>query len=186
MNDRSIIELFLKKDDSALSAAQEAYGAYCKKLAFNILGSMADAEECVNDVLLKAWNIIPPNEPKHFGSFIARLTRNAALDRRKYDTRLKRRTTEPETALDELEDIVSGRDDPVDAVIERELKETISEFLVDLPEERRRVFVARYFRFEEVKRIAKEEGRSVSYVKTTLFRLRNELKNYLTERGYEL
>ena len=186
MKDGRITELFLARDPSALSEAQKAYGSYCMKLAANILGSRQDAEECVNDALLKVWNAIPPESPKHFGAFLARVTRNAALDRRKRDSRLKRSPAEAELVLSELAEIVSGGESPEDAVLERDLRAAIGDYLKALPERKRRLFIARYFRCASIEEISKETGSSPGAVKTELFRLRKELKNYLNERDYLL
>lgn len=60
MDDERIIELFWSRDEGAVPAAQEKYGAYCRAVALGILGDARDAEECVNDALYLLWNAIPP------------------------------------------------------------------------------------------------------------------------------
>ena len=64
MDDTKIIELFWKRDQSAIEQTAEAYGRYCRKIAFNILGVEEDVEECLNDTWLGAWNSIPPARPE--------------------------------------------------------------------------------------------------------------------------
>ncbi len=184
MQDGKITELFLSRDPSALLEAQKAYGRYCMKLAMNVLGNKEDAEECVNDALYKVWNAIPPASPMHFGAFLARVTRNTALDRRKHNASYKRKLPEADAVLSELSELVSGREDPEEAAMERDLREAISAFLMTLPERKRRIFIARYFRYESIVRIAKENAVSPGSVKTELFRIRTDLKNYLTERSF--
>lgn len=60
MDDETIVELCWKRDASAISATDAAYGAHCRALAFRILGSREDAEECANDTWVRLWNAIPP------------------------------------------------------------------------------------------------------------------------------
>lgn len=45
MDDERIIELFWSRDEGAVPAAQEKYGAYCRAVALGILGDARDAEE---------------------------------------------------------------------------------------------------------------------------------------------
>lgn len=80
MNDSSIIALYWQRNESAISETAKKYGGYCKKIALNILQNEQDAEECVNTAFFKAWEKIPPEKPDIFSAFLARITRNAALD----------------------------------------------------------------------------------------------------------
>ncbi len=59
MNDQEIIALYWAKEERAISATAEKYGSYCHAIAYNILYDRFDAEECVNDTYLGAWNSIP-------------------------------------------------------------------------------------------------------------------------------
>ncbi len=81
MNDYQIVELFWQRDEHAISRCADKYGAYCYRIAFNILNHTADSEECVNDTWLKLWDSIPPQKPKNLSSFIAKVTRNIAINR---------------------------------------------------------------------------------------------------------
>ena len=81
MKDETIVELYWKRDASAISATDEAYGAYCRALAFRILGSREDAEECANDTWVRLWNAIPPQRPRSLRMFAAKIARNLAFYR---------------------------------------------------------------------------------------------------------
>ena len=63
MQDNEIIELFWQRSEEALRETEQKYGRYCLSIAMGILGDLEDAEEVVNDVLLKTWNNIPPQRP---------------------------------------------------------------------------------------------------------------------------
>ncbi len=90
MEDREIIGLYWKRSEEALSVTAEKYGGYCRAIAYNILRSDADAEECVNDAYFGAWNAIPPGKPENLAAFLGKLTRNSALNRWK-QARAKKR-----------------------------------------------------------------------------------------------
>ena len=59
MGDGRILELFFRRDQTALEAVRDRYGGNLHRVTMNIVGIASDAEECVNDTLLAAWNAIP-------------------------------------------------------------------------------------------------------------------------------
>ena len=63
MNDAEIIELYFARSEDAIRESEKKYAGYCRSISYGIVGSHEDAEECVNDTLLRAWNSIPPNRP---------------------------------------------------------------------------------------------------------------------------
>ena len=102
MKDETIVELYWKRDASAISATDEAYGAYCRALAFRILGSREDAEECANDTWVRLWNAIPPQRPRSLRMFAAKIARNLAFHRCETRAAAKRGGGELPLVLDEL------------------------------------------------------------------------------------
>lgn len=72
MDDAKIIELFWARNENAITAVSEKYGAYCRIIAKNILGNSEDAEECVNNTYLSAWNSIPPNKPEKLCAYLGK------------------------------------------------------------------------------------------------------------------
>ena len=64
MDDRQIIALFYERSEQAIAELSKKYGDLCFKIAINILNDPQDAEECVNDAYLGAWNNIPPQNPE--------------------------------------------------------------------------------------------------------------------------
>ena len=82
MDDRSIINLYLKRDESAVEETAKSYGAMLRRFAARILGSLEDAEETANDTYLECWNRIPPNAPyDYFRQFLLKITRHLSFDR---------------------------------------------------------------------------------------------------------
>ena len=84
MKDKEIIGLFFSRDELALEETEKKYGSALKCLAENILKDCHEAGECYNDMLLGAWNRIPPEEPENLFAYLARIIRNIALDRQDY------------------------------------------------------------------------------------------------------
>ena len=76
MDDKRIVELYWERSQAAIAHTQEKYGKYCHTIAYNILYSNEDAEECVNDTYVKAWEAMPPHKPERLGGFLGKLTRN--------------------------------------------------------------------------------------------------------------
>ena len=102
MTDSDIIRLFFARDEQAIAETAEKYGRYCMTIARDILDSEQDAEECVSDVYLKAWNSIPPDEPTSLKAYIAVLTRRLSINRY-HESRAAKRNRELEVAFEELE-----------------------------------------------------------------------------------
>ena len=184
MDDAGIVKLFLRRDEAAIAAAAEKYGARLQAIARNLLGSDADAEECVNDAWLEAWNRIPPHEPgDYLFAFLAKLVRAKALNRVKA-MKAEKRSAELVSLTEELSGMLRSADDTEAAVEAKELSAAVSRWLRGIPEEKRRVFVCRYWYAEPVRQIAERYGMNESKVKSLLLRARNELAKQLEKEGY--
>lgn len=181
MDDSKIISLYLERDETAIERTDEKYGAYCKRIAYNILADEFDAEECKSDTYFKLWKTIPPTVPRIFSAFIAKITRNTALD--KYRVKSRERRGRIDESLDELGECI-GDENTVAEIGARELGELITRFLRGESEKARKIFVRRYFYEESIADIAKFYALTESNVKTTLSRTRAELAEYL--RGEEV
>jgi RNA polymerase sigma-70 factor (ECF subfamily) len=111
MDDLKIVQLCWDRDEQAIPATADKYGSYCTAIAKNILGNNEDAEECVNDTYLNAWNSMPPHRPSVLSTFLGKITRNLSFNRHKHNTADKRGGGELLAVLDELADCVSGKED---------------------------------------------------------------------------
>ena len=81
MDDSGIIELYLRRAETAIEETARKYGTYLNSVAYRILNSREDAEEIVGDTYLKTWNAIPPTRPRVLKHFLTRITRNLSFDR---------------------------------------------------------------------------------------------------------
>ncbi len=179
--DLEIIEGLWRRDEAALAALRARYGARLRRLAFGILRSEEDAEECESDACLKAWETIPPRRPSQLFAYLATLCRFSALHRLEKQTAAKR-SAELVALTAELEACIP------DGAAERApealaLGSLLSDFLRTLNAESRRIFLRRYFYAEEVREIAEGLGFSEGKVKSSLHRSRKKLRAYLEKEG---
>ncbi len=184
MQDKDIIALYFARNEEAIGATAEKYGPYCYTVAHNIVAVHEDAEECVNDTYLAAWNSIPPTVPEILRLFLAKITRSKAINLWKMKKAKKRGADEVTLVLDELAECVSGGNDPAEEVIGSELSNTIDAFLRTLPQRDRQLFLRRYFFTEPVREIAKNAGLTETNVSVNLHRTRVKLKEHLVKEGY--
>ncbi len=120
----------------------------------NILGNKQDAEECVNDTYLSTWNSVPPHRPNNLRAFLGKITRNLSFNRYKYNRTGKRGGGELSMVLQELSDLVSGKDDVEQAFYQKELTKAIDTFLDRLSPKKRSIFISRYWYTDSISEIA--------------------------------
>ena len=183
MEDCMIIDLYWARDQRAITESEDKYGAYCRAIARGILDRREDAEECVNDTWLRAWNAMPPQRPNILSAFFAKLTRNLSLDRWRRDRAAKRGGGQTEAALHELEDCLPDRHGPEEGLEARETAALISAFLRKQPEPDRGLFIRRYFYLDSMAALAARFGMNQGQVKARLYRLRGRLKKALEAEG---
>lgn len=182
MEDTDIIRMFLERNEDAIIHTSEKYNNYCLKIALNILQNRLDADECVNNIYLKLWNSIPPNIPNSLPSFVAKLTRNHAIDIYRNKHTQQHMESEYSVSLDELAECIPDGTD----FEESDLKDLLNRFLREQKADARKIFIRRYFYCDEVEQISHFFGISQSKVKTTLFRTRQKLKEYLRKENYTI
>ncbi len=178
MDNQGIIELYFARDEQAISHTAARYGAMCRTIAQNILQNREDTEECISDVYLKVWLSIPPERPRSLAAYIARITRNLALDRYRAEHRQKR-NRDMTLSLEELSDCIPMRDEEASA-----LPALLNEFLGRLEPAERQLFCGRYWHNTPVKSLARTHGLTPKAVTMRLLRTREKLRAFLEERGY--
>lgn len=186
MEDKQIIDLYWARSETAISETAGKYGKYCHTIAHNILYSIEDSEECVNDTYMRAWNSMPQHRPSALKTFLGKITRNLALNRYKALTADKRNLGQVPLALDELQECIPGKDNTTSIVDDLALAEIFSRFLASLSAEQRKIFMRRYWYLSSIKEIAADYGMGESKVKMSLMRSRRELKTLLEKEGISL
>ena len=184
MEDKRIVDLYWERDEQALTETRQTYHRYLTRIARNILPTEQDTEECVNDVYLRAWNAIPPHRPSRLSVFLGKITRRLALDRYAALTADKRGGGTQAAILEEWRDALpDGDGDPADDMA---VRDALSRFLRQLPADKRRVFIRRYWYGDTITAIAAESHSTESRIKMMLARTRDELKTFLEKEGIAL
>lgn len=186
MEDSAIIKLYWAREELALVETESKYGGYCRTIACNILNNREDAEECVNDTYLRAWNSMPPQRPSILGAFLGKITRNVSLDRFKINRAEKRGGGQMLLALEELGDCIPEETTMEERVEAAELARCLDSFLRNLPERECCVFLRRYWYVDSVQEIARRYQMAEGSVKSTLYRVRQKLRTHLEKEGVTL
>ena len=168
IEDEKIIDLFFNRSEKAIQELDIKYGKVCHKLSYNILNNKQDAEECVNDAYLGAWNAIPPTRPNPLEIY----WRKEAV----------KRSGHYKIALEEIEGYITDQKTVEDEIEARELARIIEEFLDTLTVENRVIFMRRYWFADSYKDIAELVGISEKNISVRLTRIREKMKQYLIER----
>lgn len=176
MEDEQIVELYWTRDERAIEETDIKYNRYCHSIAYNILRNNEDAEECVNDTYMGAWNSMPPHKPELLSAFLGKITRNLSLKKWRSVTADKRGGGETALTLDELQECIPHSDNVHEAIELKALAGIIDTFLRGIPDEERRVFICRYWYMDSIADICEQFGFGQSKVKMMLSRTREKLQ----------
>ena len=176
MDDNKIIDLYFARDERAIKQTKAKYGKLLFGVSYDILHSVPDAEECVDDTYLKTWGTIPPKRPTYFSAFLSKIARNLSLNRYKQNKR-RYQSLLSEAILDELSECIPA---PAGEMAEDiAIRDCLNRFLSGLSSQNRIIFVKRYFFMRSIGEISDETGVSISAVKVALSRMRALLKERL-------
>lgn len=185
MEDEKIVSKIFHREEEGLQALIDKYETYCFTIAQRITQNTEDAMECVNDTWLKTWDTIPPCKPEYLQGYVAKITRNLAINKRKLGMTKKRGGDLVQVALEELDECIPGDSNVENKILEKHLESTIYHFLKKQSVEKRVCFIKRYFYFEEIKQIAEEMDMKDGSVKSNLHRVRKQLRVYLRQEGID-
>ena len=181
ITDKEIVELYLAREEKASTYCAQKYSERLHRLASSLLLDSRDAEECVNDTFLKAWNAIPPNNPEHLFPFLARICRFTAVDiiRRNKAEKRDGLVVELTHEMEEcIPDSIGDAEVPEDI-----LKTQMNDFLGSLSKDKRMIFVRHYWLGESISEISERYDFSESKVKSILHRTREKLRKYIEKKG---
>lgn len=180
MEDQRIIELYFARNEQAIAETAKRYGEDCMRVSMSILRSHPDAEECVNDTYLRAWNSIPPTRPNILKAFLCKITRNLSLNRLRDQHRMER-DVDLTVSLHELEGCLALPEENSE-----ELAGLLSGFLQEQDKVDRLLFMGRYWHGIPVAELASRMDMKPNTVTVKLKRIRERLRGYLSERGYSV
>ncbi|MBM6829934.1 sigma-70 family RNA polymerase sigma factor [Anaerotignum lactatifermentans] len=181
INDRQIIDMFFTRSEEAIRELDRKYGKICYTLSFQIVNSRQDAEECVNDAYLGAWNAIPPAKPDPLLPYVLKIVRNTSL-KLYWKKKAAKRSSMYTAALQEIESCLPNGKTVEDEIETSEFVRILEEFLDTLTPENRIIFMRRYWFSDSYKDISHFTGLSEKNISVRLTRIRKMLKQHLTER----
>lgn len=182
MEDSKIVDLFFERSEQAIIELSNKYGKAFMKTSMNIVRDIQDAEECVNDAYLGAWNTIPPNRPNPLFAYICRLVRNISINRYKYNNAFRRKSNYG-VCLEELDYCLGSSVNIDDSIEEAMLSSIINEFLEGQEEVNRMIFVRRFWYLDSYKDIAKASKLKEGTIRVRVLRIKSDLKSFLIEKG---
>ncbi len=151
-------------------------------MAYNILFDELDCEECKNDTYLGIWNAIPSARPPAFPAFIMRIMRHIAIGRYREKTRKKRIPSRLTVSLEELEEL-SGEASVEETYEAKEVGRLITEYVKQLNERQRYIFIDRYYLAEPIENTAFELSVTSRTVYNEINKIKQGLKEYLAKNG---
>ena len=186
MEDSKIVELYWRRDETAIRETEAKYGRYLQKIAYNILADIEDCRECTNDTYLKAWNSIPPYKPVALSTYLGKITRQTAITLWRGRNAEKRRQSQYALSLTELAEVLSGGEEPDKTAELQALAASIRTFLLSQSEENRNIFLCRYYYLDTLRDIAASFGMTEAKIKSSLYRIRQNLKTHIESEGFAL
>lgn len=184
-NESLLVERARGGDHESFTTLVRQYDRHIYRLALNILGDAADAEEVLQEAFLKAYaNLKKFQGDSRFYTWLVRITVNEAL------MKLRKRRASPATvSLDapiESEDenfmpreIEDWADDPEQQFAKEELHEILSKAVESLEPPYRTVFVLRDVEELSTEETAEALNISVPAVKSRLLRARLRMRERL-------
>lgn len=183
MDDNQILDLYWSRSEDAILETDKKYGSFCFQVSFQILRNTQDADECVNDTWMKAWNAMPPQRPGKLQAFLGKLARNLALDRWDKAQAQKRGGGRTALLLSELADCIPARETVEGAMEDQAIAAAISAWLRQQTPKNRVAFIRRYWYADTTTQVAKRVGLTEGGTKSLLHRLRSSLREHLEQEG---
>lgn len=182
MEDWEIIALYWRRDEAAIRESDRKFGRMLRRIAWNILISREDSEECVNDTYGKAWDAMPPDKPGFLSAYLGRLIRNVSINRWQAN-HAKKRGGGADVLLSELSDCIPAAHTVEQTIEAKALADIISRWLYTLTQDDRVLFLRRYWFGDSLTALAFEHATMPAKLAGRLYRLRQKLKGALEQEG---
>jgi RNA polymerase sigma-70 factor, ECF subfamily len=173
-SDEDLMARIATGDELAFRVISRRYASRALGLARRILGNEADAEEIVQEALLRLWVNAPRWRPAAaFRTWFYRVVVNLCLNR-------KRRA--PFAAIDDIDEPVDPSLDPMAQLESRQSDRQLADAIAGLPDRQRAAIVLTYQEGLPNAETAAVLGTTVSGVETLLVRARRALRKALDEK----
>lgn len=179
LSDETIIEMYWQREESAIKETDIKYGQFLFRIAYGILHDRLDCEECQNDTYLGIWKAIPPTRPAVFPAFITRIMRRIAINKYKEKTSKKRIPSELTSSIEDCESTLASNDTVDSDLSAEEVGRIINDYVNELPERQRYIFIARFYMAESVESIADDLNIAMATVYRELDKIKQGLKLHL-------
>ncbi len=184
LEDDKIVELFWNRDESAIKETDRKYRNYLYTIAYNIVHDDPESMDCVNDTYFETWRRIPPARPNVFLAFIAKITRNFAIDKFRKNSAMKRIPTEMQISLGEVEGCIECSYDIEDELAVKEISAILNDFLRSQTKRDAFMFVCRYYYADKISEIAAMLEVGEATVFRNLSKMRESFKARLEKEGF--
>ena len=181
MEDYQIVDLYWQRSETAIKETDTKYGRMLKGISLSFVEVIEDAEECLNDTYLAAWQSMPSERPVYLGAFLSRIIRGLSIDR--YRARHSKKRCGVAALCEELTECIPDSTNVETEYDNSRLAEALSSFISALDETKRYVFIRRYYYSDSIETIAKTLNSGAGKIKSILHRTRNELRKYLEREG---
>ena len=180
MEDEQIIELYINRDERAIKETKDKYGSWIFNTALGVLGDFRDAAECENETYYKAWRRITDRSLRDLRAYLMRIARNVA-----YSVLRKKNAGKRKGMPMELHETDCGINV---MTIERymdscEIKRVMNDYLNGVSAEKYVIFRLRYAKCISIAQIACTLDVSESKVKTTIYRMKADLRARFMKEG---
>lgn len=179
LSDETIIEMYWQREEKAIKETDIKYGQFLFRIAYGILHDRLDCEECQNDTYLGIWKAIPPTKPTVFPAFITQIMRRIAINKYKEKTSKKRIPSELTSSIEDYESTLTSNDTVDGDFSAEEVGRIINNYVNELPERQRYIFIARFYMAESVESIADDLTMAKATVYRELDKIKQGLKHHL-------
>ena len=174
MEDKEIIYLLKKDEETGLYELIAKYNAYVKSIVCRVIGNcFTDVEECIADTFISVWkkrNSIDISSDSIKG-FLACVARNTAINR--YKSLIKEQHLE----LD-CESLIA--EDEIESLIENIYQNEVVELLLEsLKEPHKEIFIRRHILMETIKEICEDMHMDERQIRNSLYRSKVKLRDSL-------
>ncbi|MBQ9382880.1 MAG: sigma-70 family RNA polymerase sigma factor [Ruminiclostridium sp.] len=183
MTDEKIIKLYFDRSEDAITETDKKYGGACRSVAYNILGSREDTEECTNDTYMEVWEVIPPKRPAKLGAFVVSIARHIALNMYAAANRIKNGRGYRSVGFDEIAECLPSKENVESEAEDKAVLKAVESFLSTLPREKQIMFVRRYYYGSTYGEIAADLNTGEDRVRMSLRRTREKLRKFLEKEG---
>ncbi len=180
-SDAAMVAQAVAGDRDAFRVLVERHSRTAFRVAYRMTGNEHDAEEVVQEALLRAYRRLAGFESRsNFGTWLYRIAVNCALDHVRARQRHTEQRVEPDPELPDLMDALPSADPAPDRLAENEqLRSRVAAAMRELTPVERAAFTLRHFEGCSIEEIGRALGLRTSATKNSIFRAVQKLRRAL-------